>query len=74
MNIFGAVHDATVELGDNSKTSKSRLIARIGRLKRALDDGMPEPKRTNLKRELRGLLVEIDAREEAVNEIMATFE
>ena len=74
MNIFGKVHDATVVLGDNSKTAKERLIARIGRVKRALDDGMPEPKRTNLKRELRGILLELDARVEAVNEIMATFE
>ena len=74
MNIFGKAHEATVTLGDNSKTSKERLIARVGRVKKALDDGMPEPKRTNLKRELRGILVELDAREEAVNAIMATFE
>ena len=74
MNIFGKVYDATVTLGDQSKTSKERMISREGRLKNALDKGMPEPKRTNLKNELRGILLELDAREEAVNKIMAQFE
>lgn len=74
MAIFGKTYDATVTLGDSSKVSKERIVARAGRLKKAIEDGMPEPKRTNLKAELRGLLLELDAREEAVNEIMAKFE
>lgn len=74
MRIFGKVHDATVTLGDNSKVSKERMIARAGRIKSTLVKGIPEPKRTNLKAELRGILLELDARDEAVNAIMARFD
>ena len=73
MNIFGRTYDAEVTLGDNSKTSKTRLMARAGRLKLAIEGDMPEQKLTNLKKELRGILLELGAREEAVNEIMAMF-
>ncbi len=73
MNIFGRAHKATVSLGNNAKTSKERLVSRAASIKVALEGGMPEPKRTNLKKELRGILSELDARAEAVEKIMAQF-
>lgn len=66
--------DATVSFGDRGKTSKERLVNRVGRIKTALEGPMPQPKRDNLKVELRSILLELDAREEAVDAIMAKFE
>ena len=65
-------HDALVS-ADRGKTSKKRLINRVGSIKIALEGPMPEPKRGNLKAELRSILGELDAREEAIDAIMASF-
>jgi len=62
------------EVSNHSKASKDRLVNRVGSVKRALEGYMPEPKRQHLKDELRSILLELDAREEAVNAIMAQFE
>jgi hypothetical protein len=66
-------HDAVVS-SDRSKTNKERLVNRVGSIKTALEGPMPQPKRENLKAELRSILLELDAREEAVETIMARFE
>jgi hypothetical protein len=66
--------DATVTFGERGKTGKERLINRVGSIKTALEGVMPEPKRGNLKAELRSILSELNAREEAVDAIMAKFE
>lgn len=79
MGFFGlsktgvGAHDATVSMS-RGKTSKERLVNRVGRIKTALEGPMPQPKRDNLKVELRSILLELDAREEAVDAIMAKFE
>ena len=79
MGFFGlgkagvGTHDAIVSMS-RGKTSKERLVNRVGRLKTALDGPMPQPKRDNLKSELRSILGELDARKEAIDAIMAKFE
>ncbi len=66
-------HKAIVS-SDRSKTSKDRLVSRAGRLKTALEGPMPRDKKRKLKAELRGILGELDARQEAIEEIMQRFE
>jgi len=67
---------AEVVLGDKSKVSKERLVVRVDRIKQALEfdrkcnGNMSEEKKQNLKNEVKGILVELGARDEALDEIV----
>ena len=75
-NVKTTAQPAAVVLGDKSKVSKERLVVRVDRIKRALEfdrrrnGNMSEEKKNNLKNEVKGILVELGARDEALNEIV----
>ena len=68
-NFLTRSHEATVT-HDYAKVSKERMVNRIKNITVALKGLMPKEKKTKLKQELRGMLSELDAREETINQIM----
>lgn len=76
VKIGAQAHPATIT-HDRSKLSKERMVARIGNIQASLDldkkrdGGMSREKKENLKNEIKGILAELDAREDTLNEIVS---
>ena len=75
MKFFGKAHDATISQ-NLAKVSRKRMISRVQSIANSLRQdkkvkkGMSKAKRAKLTAELRGIMAELDAREETVNEIL----
>jgi len=69
-------HDATIDFGDRSKIPKERMVARVQSVRDSLaldkrrNGGMSRGKKNALRAEVRGILAELGAREEALDEIV----
>jgi len=69
-------HPAEVAFGDRSKVSKERLVGRVARIKQSLafdkkhGSKMSQEKIQKLKNEVKGILLELGAREETLDKIV----
>ena len=79
MKLFGAkigaqAHDATITLGPNlAKVGKERMRNRVESIANSLKTSpdMPKAKVEKLKNEVRGILEELDARKEVIDDIIS---
>jgi len=77
-NLNATAHPATIT-HDYAKVSKERMIARVGSIKASLaldarkGGQMSAEKKSNLKEEVKGILRELGAREEALDKIVESL-
>ncbi len=67
--LFAGAHDA--EVGpDLAKVSKERMVGRVARLSASAKGDISKAKKAALKKELKAILSELGAREEALAQIV----